>query len=239
MKKYALMMGMTFALTGCLASGPEKPIEEMAKALEERDAAKFLQHIDMKRFAASQVQNLTEKSKPLHALDSVGKFLGLGGVNDFLGTVLDAQKESTEYFTREVSTGELILQCTQSQKPDCPWVPDALLNAKVKELSATTAVVQVTTPTGMTSWLALAQVQDVWKVVGHAALENEAAAFAKQGIATGQAAPTQQGAQQPQQSKEKDPYAPAPPPAKDLQKTPAPNQNTDDAPAPPPPVTKL
>ncbi len=178
MKKYTVVLGLCFALTGCLSSGAEKPLTTMADALTERNSKQFLEQMDIKRFATSQVQALTQDSKPLNALDNMGKLLGLGGVNDLLGTVLDAEKNMTSYFTRHVSTGELINTCTRSQEPDCPWVPDALRDAKVKELSDVAAVAQVTTPAGVSSWLALAKVQDTWKVVGQAILENQAVSLA-------------------------------------------------------------
>ncbi len=228
MKKYTIALGLCLALTGCLSSGAEKPLKEMATSLTERDATQFLMQMDIKRFSAAEVQALTQDNKPLQALDSVGKFLGLGGMDDLLGSVVDMEKQNVEYFTRGVSTGELINKCTRAQKPNCPWVPESLLKAKVKEISDSAAVAQVTTPAGMTSWLALAKLGDTWKVVGHAVLEKEATALATLNVADAVAPRNNQ--RQGQSSTD----APAPPPAA----TPTPSQPSDE-PSPPPPATKL
>ncbi len=237
MKKYTLALGLCFALTGCLSSGPQKPLDEMAQALEARDADAFLAHMDVKRFAGAEVQSMTQGNSALEAIDNVGKFLGLGGVGDFLGTVLQTQDATTKSFTRGVSTGELIQQCTSSKKPHCPWVPESLRSAKVKEFLDTAAVAQVTTPAGITSWLALAKEGDVWKVVGQAVLENEAMQIAK-GIQVPQK-PAKPSAEPPSVDTS-DPYAPAPPPPSEAPSLPSEPQKADPyAPAPPPPVTKL
>ncbi len=215
MKKYSVVMGLCFALTGCLASGPEKPLEDMAKALENRDATAFLSHMDMKRYATVDLHNTTQGNSALSALNDVSKMLGLGAVDNLLGSVVDMEKSLMEDFTRSVSTGELINQCTRSQKPQCPWVPESLRAAKVKEISEKSAVAQVTTPAGMTSWLALAKEGDVWKVVGRAVLEKDATGAA--------AAPT--------------------PVVKDnqnkVQEKPQSNEQGTEEKSPPPPVTKL
>ncbi len=242
MKKYTWALGLCLALTGCLSSGPEKPLEEMAQALDARDADAFLAQMDMKRFAKAEVEGMTQGNSALEAIDNVGKFLGLGGVGDFLGTVLNTQDAATKSFSRGVSTGELINQCTRSQKPNCPWVPESLRTATIKELSDVAAVAQITTPAGMTSWLALAKEGDVWKVVGQAVLEKEATQAAK-GIVT-QQNPSKSSATPPKQSSSdsSDPYAPAPPPPAAPS---APKESTEPkkedpyAPAPPPPATRL
>ncbi len=232
MKKITMTLGIFFALTGCVSADPQATLDKMAVALDKREGNTFLQYMDMQRFAAAQVQSMTENNTPLHALDSVGKFLGLGGVGDFLGTVLDVQKDSTEHFMRGVSTGELINTCTRAQEPNCPWVPDSLRAAKVKELSPTSAVAQITTPAGMTSWLVLAKEQEMWKVVGQAVLESEAVALTTQKT---QPSPKISNTS-PEQGKDSDPYAPAPPPSSSPSAPAKPY--VEDAPAPPP-VTKL
>ena len=77
-----------------------------------------------------------------------------------------------------VGTGELVAQCTRSQSPDCPWEPQALKKAEVKELGTDAAIARVTTPANMTSWLALRKVGEKWLIVGKAVLEDQAAKFA-------------------------------------------------------------
>ena len=51
------------------------------------------------------------------------------------------------------------------------------------ELGPDAAVASVTTPAGMTSWLALRKQGENWRVVGRAVMENMARAFAQAGQA--------------------------------------------------------
>lgn len=182
-------------LTGCLDSGPQKPLNAMAKALTERDSALFLAQMDGKAFAANTINALTREDPALRTLDAVGKMLGLGGMEDLVNSVVDTHQRQQELFTRGVSTGELVLECTRATKPNCPWVPEALKAAKVRKLGDTAAIAQVTTPAKLTSWLALRKVGENWLVVGQAPLEATAQAYA-----TGTQADAQTGApQQPRQ----------------------------------------
>ena len=194
MRKYGALLAVLVmsaaVLSGCLSSGPEKPLKEMAAALNKKDPALFLAQMDVKRFAQAETNNLTQGNAALRTLDSVGKMLGLGSMDNFLGSVADMRAKLEQHYTRGVSTGELMLQCRQATTPDCPWVPDALDKAKIKELSPTAAVAQVTTPTNITSWLALSKVGDTWTVVGQAALEPLAAQYAAGKMDTGSPALT-------------------------------------------------
>lgn len=192
MKHICLLMG-ALLLAGCVGSGPEKPLREMASALTKKDSALFLAQIDMKRFAAAQINNLTRSDTALRTLDNMGKFLGLGGMDDLLGSVMNMEIRLEEQFTRTVSTGELALQCHSATSPDCPWVPQALQSAIVKELSPTAAVARITTPANISSWLALQKIGDAWKVVGQAPLEKEAARYALESLPNESAAPSAPG----------------------------------------------
>ncbi len=177
MKHISLLMGMLL-LAGCLSSGPEKPLQEMATALAQKNSDLFLAQIDMKRFAAAQINNLTQEDTALRTLDNMGKFLGLGGMDELLGSVMNMEIRLEDQFTRTVSTGELEMQCRAAASPDCPWVSQSLRNALVKELNPDAAVARVTTPTNIASWLALRKIDNVWKVVGQAPLEKDAARYA-------------------------------------------------------------
>lgn len=179
MKPYVLILAVVLLLAGCLGNGPEKPLREMAQALAKKDSTIFLAQMDTRRFAAAQINNLTQGDAALRALDSVGKILGLGGMDDLIGSVINMQGRQEAQFTRGVSTGELVLECRNAATPDCPWVPESLKNAKIKEISSTTAVAQVTTPTHIASWLALSKVGDKWLVVGQAPLEGLAVRYAQ------------------------------------------------------------
>lgn len=187
-------------LASCLSSGPEKPLGAMADAMEKNDSATFLAQIDMPRFAANEARNMTNENEALNMLDSLGQDLGLGGMDQLLGSALNMEDKLRKSLTRGVSTGELMAHCRKAERPDCPWVPESLRNAKVVELGPEAAVASVTTPAGMTSWLALRKQGENWRVVGRAVMENMARAFAQAGQAkTAPAAPakTQQPAAKP------------------------------------------
>lgn len=187
-------------LASCLSSGPEKPLGAMADAMEKNDSATFLAQIDMPRFAANETRNMTNENEALNMLDSLGQDLGLGGMDQLLGSALNMEDKLRKSLTRGVSTGELMAHCRKAERPDCPWVPESLRNAKVVELGPEAAVASVTTPAGMTSWLALRKQGENWRVVGRAVMENMARAFAQAGQAkAAPAAPakTQQPAAKP------------------------------------------
>ena len=65
------------------------------------------------------------------------------------------------------------------------------------ELGPDAAVASVTTPAGMTSWLALRKQGETWRVVGRAVMENMARAFAQAGSQTKAASAAPAKAQQP------------------------------------------
>ena len=173
---FALSCGL---LASCLSSGPEKPLGAMADAMEKNDSATFLAQIDMPRFAANEARNMTNENEALNMLDSLGQDLGLGGMDQLLGSALNMEDKLRKSLTRGVSTGELMAHCRKAERPDCPWVPESLRNAKVVELGPEAAVASVTTPAGMTSWLALRKQGENWRVVGRAVMENMARAFAQ------------------------------------------------------------
>ena len=161
-------------LASCLSSGPEKPLGAMADAMEKNDSAAFLAQMDMPLFAANEARNMTNENEALNMLDSLGQDLGLGGMDQLLGSALNMEDKLRKSLTRGVSTGELMAHCRKAERPDCPWVPESLRNAKVVELGPDAAVASVTTPAGMTSWLALRKQGETWRVVGRAVMENMA-----------------------------------------------------------------
>ena len=170
-------------LASCLSSGPEKPLGAMADAMEKNDSAAFLAQMDMPLFAANEARNMTNENEALNMLDSLGQDLGLGGMDQLLGSALNMEDKLRKSLTRGVSTGELMAHCRKAERPDCPWVPESLRNARVVELGPDAAVASVTTPAGMTSWLALRKQGENWRVVGRAVMENMARAFAQAGQA--------------------------------------------------------
>lgn len=166
-------------LAACFASGPQKTLNRLAEALNKNDSAAFLSELDLKMFAVNQIKNLTREDQALSSLDSLGRMLGLGGMDDLLGSVMDMERRLQKQYARGVSTGEMMAQCREAQSADCPWVPEALTNAEITQLSDTAAVAKVTTPARMTSWLALQKKGDKWLVVGQAVLESTAKAYAQ------------------------------------------------------------
>jgi hypothetical protein len=172
------IIAMAVLLSACLTSGPKKSLNALAQALNKKDSVAFLAQLDLKVFAANQIKNMTREDQALNSLNSLGQMLGLGGLDDLLGSVLNMETRLQKQYTRGVSTGELAAQCRAVQTPDCPWTPEALENAVVTELGDTAAIAKVTTATGMTSWLALQKKGDRWLVVAQAILENTARAYA-------------------------------------------------------------
>lgn len=166
-------------LAACMTSGPEKTLGEMADALSANDSAAFMAHMDLKRFSANEIANMTQESRGLNMLDSLGRRLGIGGVDKMLNSIVDVENDVRQHFQRGVSTGELMADCRQAETPDCPWVPESLRKARVVKINETAAVASVTTPAGMTSWLALQKQGENWQVVGQAALEDTARKYAQ------------------------------------------------------------
>ena len=155
-------------LTACFASGPQKALNSLAEALNKNDSAAFLAQLDLKTFAANQIKNLTREDQALSSLDSLGRMLGLGGMDDLLGSVLNMENRLQSQYTRGVSTGEMMAQCREAQTPDCPWVPESLKQAQVTELSDTAAVGKGTTPAKKTRRLGLRKKGGRWVGGGQA-----------------------------------------------------------------------
>ncbi len=208
MKKYVLLLVSIF-LVACTGSDAEVPLNKMADALADKNPTLFLEQMDMSRYATAQVHNQTNASEPLKALDAVGKMLGIGGLSDLIGAVSDMERKENEYFTHGISTGELELMCKESKKTNCPWVATSLRNAELVEISDVAAVARITTPTNISTWLSLAKINNVWKVVGSSELQSVAKSYAEakyeQGKGTKAAPPAAN--------------EPAPPPAKKKEET--------------------
>ncbi|MDR1776724.1 MAG: hypothetical protein LBR31_02695 [Desulfovibrio sp.] len=167
-------------LAACLASGPQKTLDDMAEALQKNDSAAFLACLDVTRFAANEIKNITRENQALNSLNSLGRAIGLGKgmVDELLGGVLNMEAHIREQYTHAVNTGELEKQCGTSLEPDCPWTTQALKNAQIKKLGEDAAVASVTPRAGATSWLALRKKDDRWLVVGRAPREDIARNYA-------------------------------------------------------------
>ncbi|MBQ7457248.1 MAG: hypothetical protein IJS54_06570 [Desulfovibrio sp.] len=151
-----------------------------AKALEDNDAQGFLNQFDLKACALSQIKNMTDSNDALHTLDRLGRTLGIGGMEDLLGNVLDVEHSIKQQFVKKVSTGALVQECSRSEKTGCPWVPTALRNADIRTLSKQAVVARIVSPTKMTTWLAIQKQGEKWRITGWAALEDVAGQYATQ-----------------------------------------------------------
>ena len=175
---FFVLLILAALVAACVSSGPQKALNGMAEALKKNDSAAFLAGMDMKSFANNEMKNLAKEEAPLGLLDSLGRSLGIGGMDEILGSIVDMEARLHNQFNRGVSTGELMAQCREAETPNCPWVPESLNNAKITEIGSDAAVAQVTTPAHMTSWLALRKVGDKWLVVGRAVMESTARQYA-------------------------------------------------------------
>ena len=160
------------------ASGPQKALNSLAKALDDNDSAAFLSGLDMTAYAENHIRNLAANDPALRALGSLGRLFRLGNVDQLLSGALDMKAQMEADFTRGVSTGELMARCRTDETPECPWVPEALRDAKIVELNAEAAIAKITTPARLTSWIALRKLGEHWLVVCRAALEQTAREYA-------------------------------------------------------------
>ncbi len=173
-----LLTASALLVSGCLATGPEKTLGEMADALDKNDAKAFLALMDGKLMARHEVENMVREDRALGVLDSLGKRFRPGGVQDLLGRMLDVERELVQDYREGVSTGTMMAECRSAGTPGCPWAPESLKAAEVREISPEAAVARVVTPTRMTTWLALRKQGEQWRVVGKASLESTARDYA-------------------------------------------------------------
>lgn len=195
MKKFlfALLVCFSISLTGCTQSGPRETLDLMAKAMEENNAQAFLAQIDMPLFTENYIKNFTNNDSTLNSLNSIGDLLGIGSLDNLLGSIVDFRAHIDSNFTKGITTGELMAQCKVATTPDCPWYPSALRDARIVELGPNAAIASVTTPARLTSWIALAKDEKGWQVVGTAVMEAEARNIAASALnkKNGQAKPAQ------------------------------------------------
>lgn len=166
-------------LVGCLGSASGKALHEAASALERKDAGAFLAKMDTARYAAAYVDNLARSNPALKVLDGVaGKLFGVG-LGDMINSVASVEEQLAADFRKRVSSGELVNQCSQTASSDCLWVPASLRSARIKELDAKSAVAQVTVPGNIAGWIAMAEINGEWKIVGLSPSEDLATRYAK------------------------------------------------------------
>lgn len=171
---YMLFLCALFVFLGCTQSGPRETLNLMAKAMEENNSQAFMAQINMPIFTENYIKSLTSGDTALNSLNSLGDLLGLGSLDNLIGSIVDFRAHLQNNFNRGVTTGELMAQCKVATTPDCPWYPSSLREAEIVELGPDAAIARVTTPARLTSWIALAKYEKGWQVVGTAVMEDEA-----------------------------------------------------------------
>jgi hypothetical protein len=166
-------------LGGCIGSDPGKALHGIASSLERKDSAAFLARVDAKRYAAAFMDNLTRGNQALKALDSAASRLFGMSVADMVNSVASVEEQLVGDFKKRVATGELVNECSQAASTSCPWVPASLRSAKIKELGPDAAVAHVTVPGNIATWIALAKIDQEWKIVGLSPQEEFATRYAK------------------------------------------------------------
>lgn len=189
-----LAAASALCLMACTSSGPQKTLEDVATALNNYDSASFLNAIDMPKFTANYITSMTENDSALSSLNALGSMLGLGNLDELIGSVMDMRGKLTQEFDQGVSSGELVIQCKRSEHPDCPWVPQSLKSATIVQINDNAAIAKVTTPAKLTSWLALSKIDNKWQIVGQAVLEKRAREYALSGAGMASAQQTEQPA---------------------------------------------
>lgn len=185
-KKLAICaLAMLGLLAACEAerTQPQLLLDRAAAALENKDATKFMECLDVRAYAANQVKNLANNDNVLSSLDKLGNSLGIGGLNQIIGSLLDVTGNIRHEMSEGVATGQIMAQCRSATTPDCPWFPQSLKEARVVELGPDAAIAQVTTPANITSWLSLRKVGNTWQIVGRAPLEARARTYATESAA--------------------------------------------------------
>lgn len=196
MKKYAALVLCALVLA-CTATGPQLTLDNLATSMEKNNTQQFLAQFDMAQYANNYIKNFGSGDQALSSLNTlgnaIGKMLGVGNLDELIGSVVDMKAYLAEQFNRGVATGELMAQCRTAIKPDCPWVPEALRKAQVIQINNNSAIAKITTPAKITSWLAFKQIDKKWMIVGQAALEGDARAMAQAGPKPA-TAPSKEGA---------------------------------------------
>lgn len=178
MKKYLIAI-LACLILACTADGPQQTLDKLAKAMDNNDSQAFLEQFDMDAYSASFLKSMTQQNEALHSLSALGKMFGLGNLDQLVTSIVNVKAELAGHFNRGVASGELMAQCRKAATPDCPWVPQSLREAQIREIAADAAIAKVTNPEHMTCWLALHKFGQNWLVVGRAVLEADAAALAQ------------------------------------------------------------
>lgn len=179
--RFYMLAFLAFLLSACMETGPQKTLNDLAQAMEKNNGSAFLSNINMPLFAENHIHNLARNDEALDFINTLGRMFGIGSLDGFIGNVVEMQSRLAEEYGSGVSTGRLKRDCESASSPDCPWVPAALRDAEITELSPLAAIAKVVTPAGATSWLALNKQGDKWLVVGQADIESMARAYALAG----------------------------------------------------------
>ncbi len=178
----ALILGvcLLMPLAGCRKTGPEKTLDDTAKALRDKDSKSFLAQIDINAFTYHELVNLRKDNSLLDLAGNLGSMFGLNNeLEEMIMTATNLKEQYVSTFTRTVDSGEMMAMCARAATADCPWDPAGLTKAEVVKLDDGTAVARVTTSANITSWLALRREGEAWLIVGKAATRETAERFAR------------------------------------------------------------
>lgn len=160
-----LAIALAVFATGC-GSGPQTTLDKVADALETKDGEAFSQVVDIAR--CFEIGYKMEKTAFRNTMSQILK--GITGSSSQTARMADLvlpdvqRQKGAEMFKELVNTGQILMLCQQSKKPDCPWVPDSLRKAEVKEVADNIAVAAVDTPNGLRQWVGLREVEGEWIV---------------------------------------------------------------------------
>ena len=100
------VLGLALLLAACQTSGPQKTLNDAAKALTDKNSQAFMAQFDMDAFASHELVNLKEDNSLLNFAGDLGTLFGIGNEMDrWLESAMDLKSQYTRTFTRMVGTG--------------------------------------------------------------------------------------------------------------------------------------
>ncbi len=174
-----LISCLVLSLAGCQKTGPQKTLDETARALRTRNSNLFVSQLDMSAFTYHELINLRQDNSLINLAGNLGSMLGLNReLEELIIVATNMQAQYTKTFDRTVASGQMMALCSRATSADCPWDPAGLEKAKVEQLDDNAAVACVTTSSKITSWIALRKSGETWLIVGKAPVRETAVLFA-------------------------------------------------------------
>ena len=96
-----IVLGLALLLAACQTSGPQKTLNDAAKALTDKNSQAFMAQFDMDAFASHELVNLKEDNSLLNFAGDLGTLFGIGNEMDrWLESAMDLKSQYTRTFTR-------------------------------------------------------------------------------------------------------------------------------------------